>query len=218
MADTQLLRAAYAPWLRLAEGLDEDTGWRPTRLPGWTVRDLMLHLSTDCQRALVALFTPAEGPADTDEVSYWRSWQPGTDGSNSGLRGTRIMASAWSTASGPADQFARTARALLVALERADADEVVGTQGHRLTVATLAHTLAVEATVHHLDLAEATAETPAPACLAEARRVIEELLGAPFPRDWCDERCALLGTGRLRPTGAETAALGEVADHLPAFG
>ena len=218
MADTALLRAAYGPWLRLAGGLDEATGWHPTRLPGWTVRDLLLHLSTDCQRALVALFTPAHAAADTDEVSYWRSWQPGGDETQSGLRGTRIMASAWSRATGPADQFAGTARALLTALDRADPDEVICTQGHALTVAGLAHTLAVEATVHHVDLADATAETPDDRCLGEVRRVVEALLGCQFPRDWTDERCLLLGTGRQEPTDADTTALGAVADRLPAFG
>lgn len=218
MADIALLRAAYDPLLQLADAIDEATGWLPTRLPGWTVRDLLWHLSTDAQRALVALFTPAEPPAATDEISYWSQWCPGTDPTQSGLRGTRIMASAWSAASGPAAQYADTARALLRALQRADADEVVCTQGHRLTVASLVHTLAVEATVHHLDLANATVQSPAPVCLAQTRRVVEALLGSTFPEDWADERCVLLGTGRVKPTDAETTQLGEVADRLPAFG
>lgn len=218
MADTRLLRAAYAPWLRLAGALDDRVGWRPTRLPGWVVRDLVHHLTGDAQRGLVALFTPADRPADTDEVSYWRSWQPGSDGALAGLRATRIMASTWSSTRGPANGYAETARAVLVAADRADATAVVCSQGHALTVGALAHTLAVEATVHLLDLGDASTEVPAAECLAEARRVVESLLAARFPTDWADDHCVLLGTGRLEPTDAETATLGELADRLPAFG
>ena len=95
-APTALLTAAYAPLLALSDRLaatdtdtDTDTaesvGWTPTALPGWTVRDLVFHLAGDAQRALVALHTPAAGAVDTDAVSYWSHWAPGTDGAT-GLR------------------------------------------------------------------------------------------------------------------------------------
>jgi hypothetical protein len=84
-----VLAAAYRPLLAFAEELDDARGWQPTALPGWCVRDLVFHLAADSQRALVALATPADGPADTDEVSYWSHWQPGTSGAQSGLRGAR---------------------------------------------------------------------------------------------------------------------------------
>jgi mycothiol maleylpyruvate isomerase-like protein len=72
------LESSYAPLIDLMPDLDEATGWRPTLCTGWTVRDLVYHLLTDAQRALVALHTPATGPAEVDEVTYWQAWQPGT--------------------------------------------------------------------------------------------------------------------------------------------
>ncbi len=134
MAAVDNLRAAYEPLIGFAMGVDEDVGWLPTRLPGWTVRDLLFHLASDAQRALVALGTPADGPPDTDAVSYWRPWRPGTEAARSGLRGTRIMASAWSSVRRPADLFTETARAVLVLSARADPDPTVLTQQRRLSV------------------------------------------------------------------------------------
>jgi hypothetical protein len=213
---TDLLSRAYDPLLDLADRVDEDTGWQPTALPGWSVRDLLFHLAGDAQRALVALATPAHGAADTDHVTYWGEWQPGTQGARDGLRGTRIMASAWSSVRGPADLFADTARAVLVALERTDPTDVVRTQGRRLTVESLARTLTVESGVHHLDLGLPT--HPDPLVLKEICHVVEGLLGQPLPEGWDARRCALLGTGRVLPTDAERAALGDAAHRLPLYG
>lgn len=58
MNSLDLLVEAYRPLRALAESVDEDLGWTPSLLPGWTVRDLLMHLLTDCQRALVAIGTP----------------------------------------------------------------------------------------------------------------------------------------------------------------
>lgn len=216
MDPVDLLQAAYHPLVSFATELDEERGWAQTALPGWTARDLLLHLATDAQRALVALATPAFGPADTDEVSYWSAWRPGTEGARSGVRGTRIMASAWTSVRGPADLYAETARAVLVQATRSELEDVVVTQDRRLTVASLLRTLAVEAAVHHLDLR--LPEPPAAAALAEVRHVLQGLLGAPLPADWDDVRCALVGTGRAALSPEERAALGPGADSLPLFG
>jgi hypothetical protein len=213
-----VLSAAYRPLLAFAETVDERQGWSATRLPGWCVRDLLFHLASDCQRALVALATPVDEPADTDEVSYWSHWHPGSEGARNGLRGTRIMASAWTSVRGPAGLYAVTARAVLVAAGRADPGEVVETQGHRITIAALLHTLAVEAAVHHLDLAPVLADPPAPAALTAVRHVLDGLLGAPAPRDWDDIRYAQIGTGRAELSEAERRQLAELADRFPLFG
>lgn len=213
-----LLRAAYAPLIEFAEALDEEQGWRPTQLPGWTVRDLIYHLACDAQRALVALATPADGPADTDEVSYWSEWQPGTAGADAGRRGIRIMASAWTSVRGPAGLHAETARAVLTAAARADLDQVVRTQGRQLRVRALLHTLAVEAAVHHLDLDPVIAGPPAADVLAAVRDVLDGLLGTRLPVDWTDARYARAGTGREPLTGDDRTRLGPLADRFPLFG
>ena len=167
----ELLAAAWAPLLALADGIDDDRGWTPTHLPGWVVRDLLFHLSGDAQRALVALFTPAPDPddsADTDEVDYWRVWTPGTDSARTGLRSTRAIASQWSSVRGPAQEFAETARAATRAAGAADPEARVLTQGRTLTVDALLRTLAVEAAVHHLDLEPVQPDPPAQSCSAKS--------------------------------------------------
>jgi hypothetical protein len=216
MDPVDALRVAYQPLIVLAGELDDTGAWAPTELPGWSVRDLVLHLAHDAQRALVALATPAFGPADTDEVTYWCAWRPGTEGARSGLRGTRIMASAWSSARGPADLYAETARAVLVQAARSELEDVVVTQGRRLTVESLLRTLVVEAAVHHLDLG--LPEPPAAGALAEVRHVLDGLLGSPLPAHWDDVRCALVGTGRAPLSADERAELGSGADRFPLFG
>ena len=213
-----LLRAAHAPLLDLADRIDEETGWRATRLPGWTVRDLLFHLAGDSQRALVALHTPADTPPDTDEVSYWSHWEPGTAGARDGLRGTRIQASAWSSVRGPAELYAETARAVLVAAETTHPDEVVKTQGHSLTAGSLLSTLAVEVAVHQLDL-DPVLGPPSGEVIDEVGRVLDALLGRPRPAGIDPVRWARVGTGREQLTGSERDQLGpDLAARLPLFG
>ena len=212
-----LLVDASTPLIDLAHTADEPVGWTPSRLPGWTTRDLLFHLASDAQRALVALFSPASEPT-TDEIDYWRPWTPGTAESAAGLRATRTMASQWSSVRGPADLFRETARAALRAARAADPADVVSTQGRALTVDALLRTLAVEAAVHHLDLEPVVPEPPASSVLVEVRRVLEALLGRSVPTHWDNARWARLGTGRESPTDDESKELGSSADRLPLFG
>ena len=217
----ELLAAAWAPLLAFADGIDEDQGWTPTHLPGWTARDLLLHLAGDAQRALLTLFTPAEaGTAlpETDEVDYWRAWQPGTDGAQTGLRTTRTIASQWSSVRGPAELFADTARAALRAARAADRDARVVTQGRTLTVDALLTTLAVEAAIHHLDLAPVLPDPPEQVVLDEVRRVLDSLLGSAVPQSWNDIRWIRVATGRATPDADETRFLGDRVELLPLFG
>ena len=218
MEPTDLLTAAYTPLLAFADDVDEDLGWTPTELPGWTTRDLIFHLAGDAQRALVALATPAAGEPDTDEVTYWAPWRPGSPQAQDGLRGTRIMASAWSSVRGPAELYAETARAVLVAAGRAEAADVVRTQGRTLTVAALLHTLAVEAAVHHLDLAPVLPDPPAATVMVEVRRVLTGLLGAELPEEWDDVTAVRTGTGRRPLAPADRASLADKAELFPLFG
>lgn len=213
-----LLEQTYTPLLAFADAVDEATGWAPTTLPGWAVRDLLFHLALDAQRALVAFGTPTDASPDTDEVSYWTEWQPGTEGAQAGLRGVRISASAWSSVRGPADLFAETARAVLVSARRVAGDSVVVTQGRRLTVESLLRTLVVEATIHHLDFGTAVGVPPAAEALTEVRRVLDALFGRPVPAEWDDTSYVLLGTGRRPLTEAERAELGPDAERFPLFG
>jgi hypothetical protein len=135
-----LLRTAYGDVSAVLSSLTVEEGWEPTGCAGWTAVDLGFHLLSDARRAVVALNTPADGPADTTAV-------------------------------------------------------------------------------HHLDLV-VRLDRPGPAAepLAEVRRVLAGLLGAPLPTSWDDVTAARRSTGREELTAEDRAALGSRAAAFPLFG
>lgn len=216
---TEFLRTAYGDLAGVLTSLTAGEQWCPTGCAGWTPVDLGWHLLADARRGLVALSTPAAGPATTDAVGYWRSWQPTGEDDDHDLWATRVSASVTGGLAAIRGPYAETTAAVLVSAGRVPGDDLVATQGHRLTVADLLATLVVEAAVHHLDLV-AHLDRPGPGGgpLAEVRRVLEALLGEPLPADWDDVTAARRGTGREPLTAADRAALGEAADRLPLLG
>ena len=214
-----LLSAAYGDLATVLTGLTVEEGWEPTGCAGWTTVDLGFHLLSDARRALVALATPAAGPADTDAVAYWTAWRPPEPGDDEELWSTRIAASVHGGLPGISGRYAETSAAVVVAAGRVGSSERVRTQGHVLTVADLLSTLVVEAAVHHLDVV-VRLDRPGPAAgpLAEVRRVLEGLLGTPLPAGWDDATAARRGTGREPLTAADRAELGAGAEAFPLFG
>jgi uncharacterized protein (TIGR03083 family) len=212
------LRIAYSDLATIAATLDERDAWQPTRCTGWAVRDLLLHLLGDAQRGLVALATPAAGPADRDAVSYWADAPDGHDPDHRGLRAQRTIASAWELAA-LTRTFGDTSRAVVTLARRASPAALVATGDHVLAVDDLVTTLAVEAAVHHLDLVVALGRPgPRPEPLALVRRTLDGLLGRPAPSEWSDEWWALVGTGREPLGGRERRELGAEAALLPLLG
>jgi len=216
---TKLLHPAYGSLSALVTDLRPEEAWQPTGCAGWAVLDLTLHLVDDARRGLVALATPADGPATSDAVAYWRSWQPTEAQDQDVAWRTRVRAS---VAGGPAELsavYAETAAAVTAAAARARPDDLVATQGHVLRADDLLSTLAVEAAVHHLDLVASLARPgPSPEVLAEVRRVLEDLLGGPLPGAWDDATAARRGTGREPLDDADRAVLGSSAERFPLFG
>jgi hypothetical protein len=217
------LDAVYQKVTALAGGLNEVDLMRPSRCAGWAVTDVLYHQLLDARRALRTFATPADGPADRDDVSYWRAYTPDGEGSAQAeaaahARYVRVAASAyppgwlaweWSETAGAASRAAR-----------ACGHAAVATQGHVLSVADFTATLAVEAAVHYLDMTVSLpgAAAPDPASLALVRRVLTGLLGSPLPASWDDVTAALRGTGREALTEADRAALGPGAVRFPLFG
>ena len=215
----ELLGSVYGDLSALVADLRPEEGWQPSGCAGWSVLDLTQHLLDDARRGLVALATPADGPATTDAVAYWRSWQPSPEDDDSTAWRTRVRASVTGGLPGLAPLYAETAAAVVVAAGRADPGGLVATQGWVVRVDDLLSTLAVEAAVHHLDLvAHLDRPGPPPGALAEVRRVLEELLGRPLPAGWDDATAARRGTGREPLADADRAALGDAADRFPLFG
>ena len=215
----ELLGSVYGDLSALVADLRPAEGWQPSGCAGWSVLDLTQHLLDDARRGLVALATPADGPATTDAVAYWRSWQPSPEDDDSTAWRTRVRASVTGGLPGLAPLYAETAAAVVVVAGRADPGGLVATQGWVVRVDDLLSTLAVEAAVHHLDLvAHLDRPGPPPGALGEVRRVLEELLGRPLPAGWDDATAARRGTGREPLPDADRAALGDAADRFPLFG
>lgn len=217
-AAVSALRIAYSDLSTIAATLSEEDSWRPTGWPGWAVRDVLLHLLGDAQRGLVALGTPAAGPADRDAVSYWEDASRWPDPEYRDLRAQRVIATAWRL-EGLARAFGETARAVVTLAAQTAADALVATQDRVLPADDLVVTLAVEAAVHHLDLvADLNRPGPRPEPLTLVRRTIDRLRGVPAPAEWSDARWTLIATGRVAPGGAERRTLGGDVSRLPLLG
>jgi hypothetical protein len=116
--------------------------------------------------------------------------------------------------------YLETAAATVTAAAAADPERHVRTQGHTLTTGDLLTTLAVEATVHHLDLTTGLPSAPAPSAagLTSVRAVLDGLLGRPVPVAWSDEHYARAATGRVPLSEPERHSLGPDAARFPLFG
>jgi hypothetical protein len=222
-ADT--LAAVHGTITTAIGGLGEAELMLPTRCAGWVIGDLLYHLLLDARRALRTFASPAAGPADVDDVTYWRAYSRSAEQDAIGsaeaaahARHVRIVAAAyppgalaweWGETSGAACRAARSCP-----------HELVTTQGHVLTTADFVATLAVEAAVHYLDLTVnlPSAPAPDPAALLLVRQVLDGLLGAPAPAGWDDGGYVLKGTGRVPLSGDDRAELGALADRFPLFG
>lgn len=221
-----LLTESYEALGAALNDVDEPGSWQPTGCLGWSVRDLTAHCWLDAQRALVALHTPTERPADTDAVNYWKRWgaaDPGGEGAAAGRRYSRVMASLFTDWSQLRGEYLDTTMAAVCAAGERRPDYVVATQGKTLQVDDLLSTLAIEATIHHLDLVKHLdgVTGPSPQGLAATRRVFDRLAEAlarrALSKAWPDERCVLLATGRARPTDAEAKEIAGGRSSLPFF-
>ncbi|MFI7435264.1 hypothetical protein [Micromonospora haikouensis] len=184
----------------------------------------------------MALASPADGPADCDDVSYWRAFTAPPDGTGAGRRAARDdagsgdrhawwarrSAAAFERPSGVVRVWADTAPAAVRAAAAADPAGFVTTQGHVLRVPDLLATLTTEAVVHHLDLIVDLPDAPPPAALP-VRVAVASLCGllsddAVRPAGWDDGDFLLRATGRVPLTDRERWELGEAAGWFPLIG
>lgn len=212
----QALDASYRALVDVVTGLTEAQSWAATGCAGWSVRDLVFHCTTDAQRALVALHTPTDRSPDRDAMSYWQDWAPGNGSPSDGRRFVRVVGSMFGRFDPLGALYAETALAVLRAASGSSSEAVVATQGHTLTIDDLASTLAVEATIHHLDLVVMLDESaPSVLGLAHTRTVLDRLLGQAGPTAWDDAYYAQVATGRIAPVGEELTALGLDPSRFP---
>lgn len=206
------LGPAYAGITRVVEDLDDRSLLLPSGCHGWSVADLLFHLTLDAQRALVALHTPATGPADVDAVTYWQAYG---DGASDHDRFVRRSVAAFTRPAGVVRQWIDTAAAAVRAADAADPELRVATQGHVLTVADFIATLVTEAALHHLDLIVPLPDAPEPdpAVVAVALSTLEGL--AELPAHWSPREALLKATGRAELTADDRQSLGDRVALFP---
>ncbi|MBQ0903697.1 maleylpyruvate isomerase N-terminal domain-containing protein [Micromonospora sp. U21] len=218
----EALAQAYDGITAVIDGRDDADLQRPTRCRGWLVADLLLHVLGDAQRALVALASPADGPADVDDVSYWRGFPSGGGDDARHAWWVRRSAAAFDRPTGIVQLWGETAPAAVRAAAAADPTGYVTTQGHVLRVADFLATLTTEAVVHHLDLTPELSGAPSPGPLAVrvAVATMDGLMSddAVRPTGWDDERFLLKATGRLPLSDRDRLELGESAGWFPLLG
>lgn len=202
--------------MAVAELRDEDFE-RPSGCTGWLVRDLVCHLVIDAQDVLITLVTPAETEPTVDAVSYWNILAEPPTGEDPLDALIPRLAAAYGEPRWLKFHLDDVGSAAGRAAELAGPAARVSTRDEVLTVGDYLSAYVLEWTLHHLDLIAhlpAAAEPPAET-LAAARAALEKIAGTPFPASFSDTAALLIGTGRRPPTGAEQAALGDVAAKLP---
>lgn len=222
--DSELARSAMAASYRALTAstskLDEDDLAAGSRCLGWTRADVLFHVLLDAQRALVTFATPAAREPDTDFVSYWEPFLPGSPGSAAHARFVRRISACYPSGLAIVRQWTETAAAAVHAAGQLRAGLVVATQGHVLPAGDFLATLAVEVTIHHLDLGCGGDHLNGPSAegLAVVRLTLDGILGEPFPAAWDDATCALKGTGRSPLTPADRDSIGPLAARFPLLG
>lgn len=218
----EALTQAYAGISSVVDALDDAGLQRTTRCHGWLVADLLLHVLGDAQRALVALASPVDGPADVDDVSYWRDFPGGDDEAAAHAWWVRRSAAAFDRPTGIVRLWRETAPAAVRAAASTNPQGYVTTQGHVLRVPDFLATLTTEAVVHHLDLIVDLPDAPPPGPLATGVAVatMDGLLSddAVRPVAWSDHDYLLKATGRVPLTDRDRLELGESAGWFPLLG
>ena len=176
------------------------------------MRDPVFHCLQDAQRGLVGLHTPAQCPADRDALTYWEGLVARGEGATNGRRHARVCASIFLPVEQLFELYQETTAAVVHAAGSTPPETLVVTQGHVLIADDAMRTLAVEATVHHLDLAVSRPNAPRPAAagLPEVRRVLDGMLCRRAPSTLDGARYARTATGRAtlpRPSRSGSAPI-----------
>lgn len=201
-------------------GLPEDDFARPTRCEPWDVKELTAHLYRSLFRIPTVLDADPPPAADTDSVTYWRSYDPPTDAPAIATH-ARATAAEYDTGSALARALDEMTRG---ALERARAEDsghlVEVWWGPRLRLDEFLKTRVLEVVVHGLDLTHALGRAPiaSEGGTKMVCQTLEALLGDAPLRRWSPIELIEKGTGRVPLDEADREELGANAGAFPLLG
>ena len=206
---------------KTARVLSDEEFALPTRCSAWNVKQLLAHLYWGLNRAVRWLSEPAPEAADTDYVSYWRSYDPLEDAPDIADRAAR-RAEEFATGAELADAWDELWRTLVGSAQREDRGRVVTTWGPTLTLEDFLKTRVLEMTVHRMDLEDALGRKGwgTDQAVSIVDDTLEGLLGEQPPSDleWDVVDFIETGTGRRALTDQERTILGSLADRFPLLG
>jgi uncharacterized protein (TIGR03083 family) len=216
-----VLEAECARASEALRGVPEAVYGGPTRCPPWNVKGLVGHLWRDVDRIVAYAGGPGSGPAaraETDAVSYWRSYDPVVEGPLISQRSSEV-ADRFATGADLATSFARHWPECIAAARAMKPGDVVRTRLTWIRIDEFVGTRVVEMTVHGLDLAEAISMPPwpTPGGLAITHAILVALLGDPPPTSLAADEIAFIetATGRRPLEAAALRELGAAADLFP---
>jgi uncharacterized protein (TIGR03083 family) len=204
---------------QLVLGLPEEDFDKRTRLPEWTVKEVLGHMTRGVDRINVFLDAPPPPAADTDAISYWTRYDPITDSPEVAQRGKDVaaryesgqqLAAAW-------DETWRRATGRAGTEDRSRLVEV--SWGPALTLDEYVKTRVLEITVHRMDMENALGLKGwgTDAAISIVDEILEGLLGEepPTELEWDAVDFIDVGTGRRPPTDHEREILGDLAERFP---
>jgi len=206
---------------KIALDLSEDDFARPTRCTAWNIKELLGHIYRDVNRINTALSTPPPPEATHDSVTYWKSYDPITDGRDIADR-AKELAGQYGTGGELAGAFDEMWRRAIDRAVASDRSRLVVTWGPVLTLEEFLKTRVFETTVHRMDLEDALGRKGwgTDRAVAIVDETLEGLLGQEPPSDleWDVVDFVETGAGRRPLTDTERRILGRLADRFPLMG
>jgi uncharacterized protein (TIGR03083 family) len=206
---------------KLVLRLSEEDFSRPTRCAAWNVKELLAHMYWGMNRIKRWLAGPHAEGADSDSVSYWRSYDPLKDAPDIAERAAR-RATEYDSGSALAHAWDGLWREIVESVVAEDRGRFVSTWGPTLTVDELLKTRVLEVTVHRMDLEDAFGQKGwgTDQAISIVDDTLEGLLEQEPPSDleWDVIDFIEAGAGRRPLTDEERLILGPLAEKFPLLG
>jgi uncharacterized protein (TIGR03083 family) len=204
---------------------DEDFG-RPTRCPGWTVSEVVVHSERNLTDLVTERARPVDAEPTSDRVDVYRRDpnrpHPLVPGKTQAevVRDDAVEHVAGRSPGELRAAFVRAVDGALSGLPSIPADRVVRRRvGGALTFGELLASRYVEFGVHMLDIEDATGrpESVPPGAAAIITGILDAVLGQGRPEalGWDATQYIVVGTGRRELTSFERRVFGPLADRFP---
>jgi uncharacterized protein (TIGR03083 family) len=223
----EALEAQSKELIALVDELSDEEWALPTRCPGWTVRELVVH----CVEMMVRLPTYVElkvdGPAEIDRSSYYgydpdgpREEEDPSKSFSEFIRDRVIDEAGSRSPDEIKEALVAAADEMLKRVADAPGDLVIKRTSHKsIAFDELVATRVLEFGIHAMDISHATlrGERIHPDAVRIVKGILQGRLDAELPKGigWDDRTFILTGTGRRRLESNERFALGSLAAKFP---